>query len=132
MIMIDIDFFKLYNDSLGHPEGDDCLKKIASILKKYFRRPEDLIARYGGEEFCVISSCDSKQINILAETLRKTVENNQITHPNSDVSGFVTISLAHLSSLYLAKPLILCCKAISLEKIPLKSRVVFLDHFVVP
>ena len=93
MIMIDIDHFKLYNDSLGHPQGDECLKKIASILKKYFRRPEDLIARYGGEEFCVVSSCDSKQINILAETLRKTVENNQIIHPNSEVSGFVTISL---------------------------------------
>lgn len=93
MIMIDIDFFKLYNDSLGHPEGDTCLKKIASILQKYFRRPTDLIARYGGEEFCVVALCDSKQINILAETLRNAVENEKIKHPDSKVSDFVTISL---------------------------------------
>ena len=93
MIMIDIDFFKLYNDSLGHPEGDNCIKKIASILQKYFRRPEDLIARYGGEEFCVVASCNSKQINSLAETLRVAVENEQIAHPDSKVSYFVTISL---------------------------------------
>jgi len=93
MIMIDIDFFKLYNDSLGHPEGDNCLKKVASILQKHFRRPDDLIARYGGEEFCVVASCDSNQINMLAETLRKAIQNTHITHPNSNVSGFVTISL---------------------------------------
>lgn len=93
MIMIDIDYFKLYNDTLGHPEGDKCLKIIANTLKKYFRRPEDLIARYGGEEFCAVASCNSEQINKLAENLRKAVENSEISHPDSKVSDVVTISL---------------------------------------
>lgn len=93
MIMIDIDYFKLFNDNLGHPEGDKCLKIIASTLKKYFRRPEDLIARYGGEEFCAVASCNSGQIKKLAENLRKAVENCEILHPDSKVSDVVTISL---------------------------------------
>lgn len=93
MIMIDIDYFKAYNDNFGHPEGDRCLKTISSSLKKYFRRPGDLIARYGGEEFCVIAVCNSGQIKILAENLRKDIENCQIPHPKSKVSDVITISL---------------------------------------
>ncbi len=93
MIMLDIDYFKFYNDSLGHPEGDQCLKIIANTLKKYFRRPEDLIARYGGEEFCAVASCNSEQIYKLAENLRKAVEKCGIKHPDSKVSDVVTISL---------------------------------------
>jgi len=93
MIMIDIDNFKEYNDNFGHPEGDKCLKKVASILKKNLKRSEDIVARYGGEEFCVVVSCDSKQICLLAESLRKSIEEEKINHPNSTVSTVVTISL---------------------------------------
>jgi len=93
MIMIDIDNFKEYNDTLGHPEGDKCLKKVATILKKQLKRAEDLVARYGGEEFCVVASCDSKQINLLAKNIRKSIEESQISHPTSKVSSVVTISL---------------------------------------
>lgn len=93
MIMIDIDYFKSYNDSFGHPEGDQCLRQVARTLKRFFRRPGDLIARYGGEEFCVVASCDASQILALAEILRKAVEGMKLPHPNSKVSEFVTISL---------------------------------------
>lgn len=93
MIMIDIDFFKLYNDNLGHIEGDHCLRQVARTLKRFFRRPGDLIARYGGEEFCVVAACDAEQIMVLAEILRKSVESMRLPHPASKVSAFVTISL---------------------------------------
>ena len=93
MIMIDIDFFKLYNDNLGHIEGDHCLRQVARTLKRFFRRPGDLIARYGGEEFCVVAACDAEQIMALAEILRKAVESMQLPHPASKISPYVTISL---------------------------------------
>lgn len=93
MIMIDIDCFKAYNDNLGHVEGDHCLRQVARTLKRYFRRPGDLIARYGGEEFCVVAACDAVQIMQLAEILRLAVETMQVPHPDSKVSKYVTISL---------------------------------------
>lgn len=93
MIMIDIDYFKAYNDSLGHPEGDQCLRQVARILRRYFRRPSDLIARYGGEEFCVVAACDEEQIGQLADILRMAVETLQLPHPNSKISKYVTVSL---------------------------------------
>lgn len=93
MIMIDIDFFKAYNDSLGHVEGDHCLRQVARTLRRYFRRSGDLIARYGGEEFCVVAACDSAQIMQLAEILRMAVESIKLPHPESKVSQYVTISL---------------------------------------
>ena len=93
MIMIDIDYFKAYNDGLGHIEGDQCLAQVARTLRRYFRRTGDLIARYGGEEFCVVAACDSEQILQLADILRMAVEMMQLPHPNSSISRYVTISL---------------------------------------
>lgn len=93
MIMIDIDYFKIYNDNLGHIQGDRCLQQVAKTLRRYFRRAGDLIARYGGEEFCVVAACDAEQITQLAEILRKAVEDMQLPHPGSKISEFVTISL---------------------------------------
>jgi len=92
MIMIDIDFFKPYNDNLGHPQGDECLKQISSILSKFFQRSDDMVARYGGEEFCVIAACDAIQVYLLADNIRKEIKNAQIQHPESNVSDVVTIS----------------------------------------
>ncbi len=93
MIMIDIDFFKAYNDNLGHVQGDQCLRQVARTLRLYFRRSGDLIARYGGEEFCVVAACDSVQIMKLAEILLMAVEGMKLPHPDSKVSSYVTISL---------------------------------------
>jgi len=93
MIMIDIDYFKAYNDSMGHQGGDQCLRQVARTLRRYFRRSGDLIARYGGEEFCVVAACDASQILQLADILRMAVEMMHLPHPSSPISQYVTISL---------------------------------------
>ncbi|OGW74919.1 MAG: hypothetical protein A2Z72_00090 [Omnitrophica bacterium RBG_13_46_9] len=73
VLMIDIDNFKPYNDSMGHREGDEAIKRIASILSQKSRR-EDFVARYGGEEFTIIMPNTSKQIaTIISERLRKEI-----------------------------------------------------------
>ncbi|MCP4151605.1 MAG: diguanylate cyclase, partial [bacterium] len=75
LIMIDIDFFKAYNDSYGHPAGDDCLIRVASNLQNALVRTGDLLARYGGEEFVVIlPGTELKGAALVAEKLRKSIE----------------------------------------------------------
>jgi diguanylate cyclase (GGDEF)-like protein/PAS domain S-box-containing protein len=99
LIMIDIDFFKNYNDSLGHQAGDDALKKIAVTMQQNFMRPGDLVARYGGEEFvALLPETSPNGAAMLAERLRKKIEALKIPHPDSKIGEFVTISLgvAHL------------------------------------
>lgn len=99
LIMIDIDFFKNYNDSLGHQAGDDALKKIAVTMQQNFMRPGDLVARYGGEEFvALLPETSPNGATMLAERLRKEIEALKIPHPDSKIGEFVTISLgvAHL------------------------------------
>ncbi len=91
-ILIDIDFFKLYNDNYGHPEGDECLKKVAATLKGLVRRPGDLIARYGGEEFALVLS-DTKEAELVANNCRQSIEELQITHEFSETAKVVTISV---------------------------------------
>ncbi len=93
-IMIDIDFFKRYNDALGHQRGDMVLRKVANALKSITRRGGDLVARYGGEEFIVILiGISSKAALKLAEKMRKSVEDLKIIHPDSSISKYITISL---------------------------------------
>ena len=93
-IMMDIDFFKLYNDTYGHQAGDDCLKKVAHTIEKSLRRPGDLVARYGGEEFvAILSDTSQKGAFSLAEKVRASVEALEIPHQASQASKFVTISL---------------------------------------
>lgn len=94
MIMADIDFFKKYNDSLGHVDGDECLKKVARVLQRVVRRPGDFVARYGGEEFAVVLADTSNQgAAIIAETMRAGVEALGVQHPDSPTAPNVTISL---------------------------------------
>jgi len=94
LIMIDIDFFKLYNDSLGHLAGDTCLKKVAETLQNALRRPSDIIARFGGEEFVVLlPNTDLEGAVKVAEELRGRIEAVSLSHPESDVAKGVTISL---------------------------------------
>jgi diguanylate cyclase (GGDEF)-like protein len=94
LILIDVDFFKAYNDTYGHQMGDECLKRVADSLKGVLKRPTDLIARYGGEEFVVLlPKTDIEGASALAEEMRTAVEALRITHARSQVTDRVTISL---------------------------------------
>ncbi len=94
VIMLDIDFFKRYNDSLGHLAGDDALKQVAHALKMKVTRSTDLLARYGGEEFiCILPDTHVAEAMQFAESLRQAVFELKLPHPDSDVSSFITISV---------------------------------------
>lgn len=93
LIMIDIDFFKLYNDRYGHPAGDECLRAIAATIRHAVRRPGDTLARYGGEEFTVLlpnTSLDGAVF--VAEQIRAAVRALKIAHADHP-KRIVTISL---------------------------------------
>lgn len=93
LLMIDVDHFKLYNDSYGHQAGDKCLQKVAEILQKGLQRPADIAARYGGEEFVVVLfDCNLEGALYVAEKIRSQVEALQIPHKRSPI-GIVTISI---------------------------------------
>jgi len=94
LIMIDVDFFKNYNDYYGHGAGDAVLKEIAKVINNQLNRPEDAVSRYGGEEFVVILPRTEKTAATKkAEEIRKAVESLAITHEKSDCADVVTISL---------------------------------------
>lgn len=99
VIMIDIDFFKNYNDLYGHLAGDACLAAVASEIQKRCARATDLAARFGGEEFTVIMwNMTESQAFSFAEEIRKGVAALKIEHKASDVCSFVTISLGVFSA----------------------------------
>ena len=94
LILCDVDFFKLYNDTYGHLVGDFCLQQVATTINTCVKRPADLVARYGGEEFAVIlPNTDTEGALKVAESIRQKVESLQISHSTSSVSEFVTLSL---------------------------------------
>jgi diguanylate cyclase (GGDEF)-like protein len=94
LIMVDIDFFKNYNDTYGHHDGDECLKRVANALEASVKRSSDLVARYGGEEFAVVLPDTSFHGGVVvAEKLRSEVEKLQIEHRESPLMKVVTISL---------------------------------------
>ena len=94
LIMIDIDYFKAYNDAYGHLCGDDCLRQVAQALQAKLMRKSDFIARYGGEEFMVIlPSVDHHDAMQLAESLRRTIQTLGIPHAESENARVITISL---------------------------------------
>ena len=94
LIMVDVDHFKKYNDLRGHQAGDDCLRRVATILDGVVARPADLVARYGGEEFAVLLPDTSRSgAAQLADRMREVVESRRIPHGESPTSEFVTISL---------------------------------------
>ncbi len=94
MIIIDIDFFKLYNDNYGHSAGDDCLKQVAKCLYDLVNRPADLLARYGGEEFvCILPKTDMTGTMQIAEMMRTKIEDLNLLHEHSIISDHITISL---------------------------------------
>ena len=101
LLMIDVDHFKKFNDHYGHPEGDECLKKVADILTKNALRSTDHVARYGGEEFTIIlPESELDDAFTLAQKMCQAVLAEKIEHKTSKVSNFLTISIgvAHLNS----------------------------------
>ena len=94
VLMIDIDFFKKYNDTYGHSEGDACLKSIAKVLAASVMRPEDFAARYGGEEFVVVlPNTDENGARAIAERILENVRACGIPHTQSEAANCVTVSV---------------------------------------
>ncbi|WP_294961889.1 GGDEF domain-containing protein [Sulfurimonas sp.] len=96
-IILDVDFFKKYNDANGHKAGDEALIAVANALKGLLNRGSDFAFRLGGEEFGIIfSRSDESKSLELAEKIRKAIENLEIINSASTVSKFLTISLGLL------------------------------------
>lgn len=94
LLLIDVDAFKAYNDSLGHPRGDECLRRVAAYLAEGVHRAGDLVARYGGEEFAVLlGGTGAADAAAVAGRLRAGVEALALPHPASPVGDVVTVSI---------------------------------------
>lgn len=94
IVMCDIDYFKKYNDSLGHTAGDSALKKVAQSLALSTRRVNDAVARYGGEEFIILfSGIEISGLTIKLTEILENIRDLNIHHPNSDIADTITISL---------------------------------------
>lgn len=94
LLMCDVDNFKAFNDSYGHPEGDACLVAVARALDAVIRRPADLAARYGGEEFALIlPGTDEAGARSMAERVRKAVRALALPHDANDGRGIATVSV---------------------------------------
>jgi diguanylate cyclase (GGDEF)-like protein len=94
ILMIDIDYFKKYNDTYGHDAGDDCLKEVAAALSQCAIREGDFVARYGGEEFAaVLPNTDKDGAQLVAEKMLVKVRELNIPHKTSDITDHVTISI---------------------------------------
>ena len=97
--IIDVDWFKKYNDHYGHQKGDDCLRVIAGLLSDSIRRSGDIVARYGGEEFAFIAPNTNQQnVYVLAEVICNTIRNMELPHEQSEF-GFVTVSIGVASTI---------------------------------
>ena len=93
LILIDIDFFKQYNDHYGHVQGDECLKRVGAALGSAASRPRDLLARYGGEEFVlVLPATDEAAARRVSERCRQAIFKEQIAHAASPVGQLLTVS----------------------------------------
>jgi diguanylate cyclase (GGDEF)-like protein/PAS domain S-box-containing protein len=94
LLVVDIDFFKRYNDRYGHPRGDDCLKRVARMLDEAASRTRDLCARMGGEEFVLLlPNTDEDAALTVAERCRRLLAREAIEHPGSPVAPVLTISI---------------------------------------
>jgi diguanylate cyclase (GGDEF)-like protein len=95
ILMMDVDFFKKYNDTYGHVEGDECLRIIAKTLKETLQRSEDFVARYGGEEFVIVlPNTDETGAKMIADKVLENIRAQKVPHEkNEENGGIVTISI---------------------------------------
>jgi diguanylate cyclase (GGDEF)-like protein len=99
VLMLDVDFFKRFNDLYGHQAGDECLRRIAVALKNSLKRQGDLVARYGGEEFvCLMPNTGLEGAMHLARALCSRVHDQQIPHADSSIASVVTASVGVCSA----------------------------------
>ena len=93
LILCDVDHFKSFNDFLGHPEGDKCLERVASVLQSAVRDGTDFTARYGGEEFAIVVTGNKcYRANVLVERIQEALLDEAIEHPKSQTADHVTLS----------------------------------------
>ena len=94
VVIFDVDYFKHFNDAMGHAAGDRCLQIIAQAVHGQLRRPGDFVARYGGEEFvAVLPNTGDRDAARIAEQIRTAIRSLQIPHPDSPLSPYVTVSV---------------------------------------
>lgn len=94
LIMLDVDYFKRYNDHYGHQAGDECLAAVAEVLKEAVRTPEDVVARYGGEEFVVmLVDATVAQAESVAARIQQSFQRRALPHATSDAAAYVTASM---------------------------------------
>jgi len=99
MLLVDIDYFKPYNDYYGHPAGDACIQAVASVLKKSFNRPLDVVARYGGDEFaCVLPDTTLEGAYRKALELERAVRALGLPHEKSAIAAIATVSIGVASA----------------------------------
>ena len=99
VLMIDLDYFKNYNDAYGHQSGDACLTQVAQMVQRHARRPLDIAARYGGEELAmVLYQASSEQALLVAEQIRYSIEKMRIEHRADAGRGVVTVSIGVCSA----------------------------------
>lgn len=94
VVFVDIDYFKLYNDTYGHLQGDKALMRVASVLRKHMRRTSDIAARYGGEEFVLLlPNTPSAGAQVVANNVMRAVDGLKIEHKTSNVADHLTLSI---------------------------------------
>ncbi|MCL2627964.1 MAG: GGDEF domain-containing protein [Oscillospiraceae bacterium] len=94
VLMLDIDYFKKYNDTYGHSQGDTCLRSVAEAITDSLSRAEDFAARYGGEEFAVVlPHADAKGAKMIAEKIIANINALNIPHKKSEAAKHVTVSI---------------------------------------
>lgn len=93
LILLDVDFFKKYNDHYGHQQGDECLIRLAACLESATRRSQDLVARYGGEEFIILlPKSDAREAEHVAQRIAALLAGLALPHADSEVAQWVTVS----------------------------------------
>ncbi|MEG3896212.1 diguanylate cyclase [Microcoleus sp. SVA1_B6] len=119
LIMLDVDYFKRYNDCYGHQAGDTCLVKVAKAAAAAVKRSTDLFARYGGEEFAaILPNTDTAGAIAVAESMRQAIRDLAIPHEQSDVRSIVTVSMGIAS-------MVPCCGKSPDELIALADRALY-------